>query len=272
MTNLISEQAHKLINLTRQTPSKHSKTKILTITSGKGGVGKSTFTANISHILASKNKKVAVLDADIGLANMQVLFDIKPNTTFFDYIEGRCNFKSIFLKTKYENITLIAGKSGYNYSNHSNAFMFSEIITEIINLDEYDYLVIDTGAGLNEYVREFLKISDNILAITTTDPSAITDVYALIKMVSNEKNKLMLAFNYTNTYTIGETITNSIINLARKNRLNRNFMVQYLGNVSQSLNIPTTARLRKIFVKEFENEKVSYELGEIVNKIISNIQ
>lgn len=277
MLDTISTQASKLINLTRRSQEKqkrivNSRTKLLTITSGKGGVGKSTFTANIAFLMASKGYKVAIIDADIGLANMQVLFDVKPKVTLFDYIDGKTDLSRVLLSTPYDNITLIAGKSGYQYSKHSNSFIFARIVEDVINLDEFDYVLVDTGAGLNDYVKEFLAISDNILAITTTDPSALTDVYALMKMLSKDKSSLMLCFNHTKSYQIGQTIANSLENLARKNRLNPKFMVKYIGNVTTSKNVSTTGRLRKLFTKEFRQEPVTRELETIVETLLNIIK
>ena len=104
MFDTISSQASKLVKLTSRVKKNYSKTKLITITSGKGGVGKSTFTANIAFLLSRRGYKVAVLDADIGLANMQVLFNIKPQSTFFEYIEGVKTLDEVILKTTYENI------------------------------------------------------------------------------------------------------------------------------------------------------------------------
>ncbi|ADG94134.1 Cobyrinic acid ac-diamide synthase [Arcobacter nitrofigilis DSM 7299] len=272
MINTISTQANKLINLTkRKQKINPSSTKLLTITSGKGGVGKSTFTANIASLLAKRGLKVAVIDADIGLANMQVLFDVKPTLTLFEYIDGKANLEEVFIQTKYPNITLIAGKSGYQYSKHSNSLVLARIVQDVIDIEIFDIVLIDTGAGLNDYVKEFLSISGNILALTTTDPSALTDVYALMKMLSKDKNSLMLSFNHTKNYKIGESITNSLQNLALKNRLNPNFMIEYIGNVSSSKNISTTGRLRKLFVNEFEDQLVTRELEFIVSSLLKKL-
>ena len=134
-----------------------------------------------------------------------------------------------------------------------------------------DILLIDTGAGLNDYVKEFLSISDNILAITTTDPSALTDVYSLMKMLSFNKNKLMICFNHTRNYQIGETIANSLMNLGKKNSLNEHFMVEYIGNVSSSANISTTGRLRKLFANEFSSDETTKQLQMIIDKLLKNI-
>lgn len=271
MFDKISTQANSLVSLTNKIHS-DSKTKVVVITSGKGGVGKSTITSNIAYLLSQKKKKVAVLDADIGLANLQIMFNMKPKRTFFDYLEGRCELDEILLKTSYHNITLIAGKSGYEYSKISNSMHFSRIVDEIVALDTYDILLIDTGAGLNEQVQEFLNMTNNILAVTTTDPSALTDVYALMKMMSLKKEHLMMCFNFTGKYTIGETITNSLRKLALKNKLNSNFVVQYVGNIRRMESISTTGRLRKLFTKEFRNDVVSFELNAIVEQLMKNIK
>ena len=271
MFDTISSQASKLINLTNGVKKNYSKTKLITITSGKGGVGKSTFTANMAFLLSRRGFNVAVLDADIGLANMQVLFDIKPQNTLFEYIDGTKTLDEVITKTTYPNVHLVAGRSGYQYGTNKNTFVFSRIVKDIISLSKFDILLVDTGAGLNEYVKEFLSISDNILAITTTDPSALTDVYSLMKMLSVDKNKLMLSFNHTRTYQIGETIANSLVNLGKKNRLNKDFMVEYIGNVSTSANISTTGRLRKLFANEFSSDETTKQLHLIIDQLLKNI-
>jgi flagellar biosynthesis protein FlhG len=264
-------QATGLLNLTNKHNNK-SRTKVIAVTSGKGGVGKSTLSANMAYLFSQYGKKVVVLDADLGLANMQILFDMKPLKTFYDYIENGSDLEDVLLETKYKNITLCAGKSGHKFVSNNSSFVYSRIIEDIVALDRYDILLIDTGAGLNEYVQEFLEVSDEVVAITTTDPSALTDVYALLKMLSNTKNRLFLAFNQTANYKIGESITKSLKDLALKNRLNRNFMVKYIGNVIPDPNIATTGRLRKLFTKEFADGSSSIDLNSVVDYLIKEIK
>lgn len=267
----ISEQAHKLVGLVK--PSITSKTKLMTLTSGKGGVGKSTFTANLGYILATKGYKVCLVDADIGLANLQVLLNLKPNVTLFDYIDGKASILDVILETEYHNLSLVAGKSGYQYSHVSNSYVFTKAINDILSLNTFDLVIVDTGAGLNDYVQEFLEISQNIVAVTTTDPSALTDVYALIKMLSDmNKNDVLLCFNHTKTYQIGSTITNSLTQLARKNKINSDFMIKYQGNVATSANIQNIARMRKLLSKEFPSDPFVLELHLIADSLINNLK
>ena len=275
MLNAISTQAQKLVALAQQKQKQQElskRSKLLTITSGKGGVGKSTFTANIAYLLAKNGNKVCVIDADIGLANMQVLLSVKPTYTLYDYIENKISLENVFTTTVYDNVDLVAGKSGIEYSNHSNSYIYTRLVEDIVSCGKYDYVLVDTGAGLNDYVKEFLSISDNIIALTTTDPSALTDMYALMKLLSSSKNSLMMCFNHTKKYQIGKTICESLVNLGKKNRLNPNFMVKYIGNVETCGNISTTGRLRKLFAKEFENDDSSVQLKQVVNSILKNIR
>jgi len=270
LTEGISTQGEKLVSLSSK-ENIVSKTKVIAITSGKGGVGKSTLTANIAFLLSKKNLKIAVIDADIGLANMQVLFDVRPKFSLFDYIDGSATLEETLTKTKYNNITLCAGKSGFQYAKGSSSFVFSRIVTDIVKLNTYDILLVDTGAGLNEYVQEFLNVSDEILAVTTTDPSAITDAYALIKMVSQTKKKLLLCFNHTKNYQIGATITQSIKTLAQKNQLNRKFMVIYIGSISVTQNIQISARKRVLFSMKFKEDKAYNDLNDIVDNLLKEL-
>ncbi len=270
MFSRISTQATKLVSLTRRVNS-NSKTKVIAITSGKGGVGKSTLATNIAYLMSKRDLNIAILDADIGLSNLQVLFNIKPKKTFFDYFDGNATINDILLNTGNKNITLIAGQSGYQYTNKNTGMVFGSIVDDIVSLNKFDILLIDTGAGINEHVQEFLELTDNILAVTTTDPSALTDVYALLKMLSSKKEKLMLCFNHTLKYETGATITKSITNLAVKNKLNRKFMVKYIGNVASSRSISATSRLRKLFAKEFEHETAAVQIDLIVANLINEI-
>jgi flagellar biosynthesis protein FlhG len=263
-----NNQISNLINLTKSRSRPKSKTKVLTITSGKGGVGKSTISANLSYLIAQRGYKVLMLDADIGLANLQVLYDIKPQFTLFDFIDSNALLRDIIIPTRYENLSLIAGKSGYKYVKGNSKHVFYRLIEDIIDLNQYDFLIIDTGAGLNDYVHEFIEVSDKVLAITSTDPSALTDLYALIKMITAIRDEVMLCFNFTPNYAVGKKITTSISELNKKHATDKDIMIQYIGNVNSVQDVQTTARLRKIYTHEFPSGMVTKDLLRIAKILI----
>jgi flagellar biosynthesis protein FlhG len=270
--NSISTQAKKLVALAQKANKKKSKTKLLTITSGKGGVGKSTFSANIAYTLYEKGYKVCIIDADIGLANMQVLLNVKPEFTLYDYIDNKINLDKLYTSIIDNDLVLVAGKSGLQYNNHSGSYVYTRVVEDIIQEGEFDFVVVDTGAGLNDFVKEFLSISEYILAITTTDPSALTDMYAMMKLLSTTTNKLFLCFNHTSSFDVGQTICDSLVKLGHKNRLNQNFMVKYIGNVQTCSNISTTGRLRKLYVKEFKKNNSTIQLKKVVDELLIQIE
>jgi len=272
MLNSISAQAKKLVELATNANNKKSKTKLLTITSGKGGVGKSTFSANIAYTLYEKGYKVCIIDADIGLANMQVLLNVKPQYTLYDYIDNKIDLNQLYTSIIEDKLCLVAGKSGIQYNNHSGSYRYTRVVEDIINEDKFDFVIVDTGAGLNDFVKEFLSISEHILAITTTDPSALTDMYAMMKLLSTDKTKLFLCFNHTQNFNVGQSICDSLVKLGHKNRLNKNFMVKYIGNVQTCNNISTTGRLRKLYVKEFNDNESSKQLKKVVDELLKQIE
>lgn len=270
MYNQVSTQAHKLVELANVYHNK-SNTKVIAITSGKGGVGKSTMSANIAYLLSQMGKKVAIIDADIGLANLQVILNVRPEYTLYDYIDRKVTLEKVLIKTSYKNIDLCAGKSGFKYASNKSSYVYSQIVKDIVALDKYDIVLIDTGAGINEYVQEFLAISDEIIGVTTPDPSSITDVYALMKLIALSKKKLLLLFNETANFSMGETITKSLKELALKNSLPKDFMVKYLGNVISDKNIASCSRMKQLFSKEYSYQASSVCLNEIVIKLIKEI-
>ena len=273
MSDYKSTQAESLVHIAKAKQRlKTYRTKLFTVTSGKGGVGKSTVVANIAYILAQKGFKVCVLDADIGLANLQILFNVKPKYTFFDYVEGKVPLKEILTPTDYKKITLIAGTSGHQYAQKYNSYVFSSVVEDIVSCDMFDFVIVDTGAGVDNKVNDFIDVSDNILAITTPDPSALTDVYALIKMIHQSKDKLFLCFNHTKNYEIGYKIIQSIKNLMKKNRLNEKFMVEYIGNLSFSNYITNMGRLRKLYAKEYKTDICTDELNLIVDILLEKLK
>ena len=127
---------------------------------------------------------------------------------------------------------------------------------ELVKLEKESGIVLDnspTQSVVFEIVNALKKIEHNH------------------KMLSLEKSKLMLSFNHTRNYQIGETIANSLMNLGKKNSLNEHFMVEYIGNVSSSANISTTGRLRKLFANEFSSDETTKQLQMIIDKLLKNI-
>jgi len=187
----MSDQAQGLRNmLTDRQDSIERTTRIVTVTSGKGGVGKSNFTLNFALALQSHGYKVLIFDADIGLANIDVLMGITPKFNLFHLVKRQKTIWEIIYKG-YNDVQFISGGSGF-----SDLLRLSEedleYFTEQINeLNGYvDYILFDTGAGLSKETLKFIVSAHETIVVTTPEPTAITDAYAIIKMVHGMNYKV----------------------------------------------------------------------------------
>lgn len=162
--------------------------KIIAISSGKGGVGKTTVSCNLGLAIADQNKKVLMIDADLGLANVDIHFGVRPMYHLGDMLQGRSIQECVTPLLK--NIDLIAGGSGIVELTHLNAFQRREIINQVQDLQfSYDYAVIDTASGIYEHVLHLNAVADECIIVLTQDPSSFADAYAMIKVL-HQKYKL----------------------------------------------------------------------------------
>ncbi|WP_068786036.1 MinD/ParA family protein [Paenibacillus phocaensis] len=185
----MSDQAQALRQLvsslgdSAESKARKGSAKILTISSGKGGVGKSNFTLNFALALKSLGRKVLIFDADIGMANIDVLMGVRPRYNLYHLLKGEKNITEI-VELGSNALPFIAGGSGladlFSLSEGDLNYFTSQI--EMIS-EEMDFILFDTGAGLSKETLKFITAADECLVVTTPEPTSITDAYALIKVV-----------------------------------------------------------------------------------------
>lgn len=159
--------------------------RVITVTSGKGGVGKTNITINLAIALSEQGQRVIILDADFGLANIDVLFGIVPQYTLLDVIKNKKNILEVLTEGP-RNTKFISGGSGVEDLVKLDRQQIARFVENMSLLDKLaDIIIVDTGAGLSENVMSFVAAADEVLLVTTPEPTSITDAYALIKMVSN---------------------------------------------------------------------------------------
>lgn len=179
MTALTQEQ-----QLTRWVTKKGSGTRVLAVTSGKGGVGKTNVTVNLADRLHSKGYNVLVLDGDLGLGNVDVMVGLHPTYTLADVFQGRCTLPEIIQQGP-DGVDIIPAGSGISELSHLGEEGQLELLTRISSLpDPPDYLILDTGAGIGANVRFLAGCAQEILVVVTPEPTSITDAYALMKVMA----------------------------------------------------------------------------------------
>ncbi len=182
-------------NLRRMIKENHlrdqRKARVITITSGKGGVGKSNITVNLAVHLQKMGKKVIILDADFGLSNVEIIFGVLPKYNLFDAIYNGKTVQDILTSGPY-GIEFISAGSGIDTIAELNAEQIEKLTSFLDDIDNFaDIILIDTGAGISDAIMNLIAASNEVLLITTPEPTAITDAYALLKTLNSriEDNK-----------------------------------------------------------------------------------
>ncbi|MCM1268258.1 MAG: MinD/ParA family protein [Bacteroidales bacterium] len=185
------DQAEQLRRIIKgSAPPKRPLARIITVTSGKGGVGKSNTAINLAIQFRKMEQKVIILDADFGLANIEIMFGAVPKHNLCDFIYQGKSIKDIITWGPMD-VGFISGGSGITGMSNLDKDNLSAIIGELSELDEMaDTIIVDTGAGIADAVLEFLVASGEILLVTTPEPTSITDSYSLLKALSRHPRYL----------------------------------------------------------------------------------
>src|SRR5205809_253456 len=185
MTAMI-DQATQLRSLVRQQQHSRPRASVIAITSGKGGVGKSNVAVNLSIKLASAGKNVVLLDADLGLANADVLCNIDLPFNLSHVIARKKELRDVMVRAP-GGFHLIGGASVLARMADLTDFDRQRLVDALGELEQQcDIILIDTGAGISPNVLSFTRAADHVLVVTTPEPTAITDAYAVVKVISRD--------------------------------------------------------------------------------------
>jgi flagellar biosynthesis protein FlhG len=264
-------QAAKLQELVEEN-SRHSakKTRFIAITSGKGGVGKSTISSNIAYLMAHYGLKVGIFDADIGLANLDVMFNVKIKKNILHVLKGEASVSDILVPVV-PNLVLIPGESGDEILKYSDGSLFEHFMQEAHVLDDLDVLLIDTGAGIGDHIQLFLNAADDVIVVTVPDPAAITDAYATIKVTSKIRSKISLIFNQVRSEKEAQMLFEKISKVARAN-IGPGLELELLGKVNADEKVSRSIKQRKIFSQENPISPTTRDLEKIVKKLSKNLE
>ncbi|MBC85714.1 MAG: flagellar biosynthesis switch protein [Bdellovibrionaceae bacterium] len=165
------------------------RTKTISITSGKGGVGKTTLISNLALYLGKMGKRVLVLDGDLGMSNVDIMFGVRSRSNIYNLIIGEREISDVVTNVA-DNVDLLPGGSGIYELQDLDVYQKKALIDQVDELaGEYDYMLIDTAPGIAENVLYLNAAADEIMVILTPDPSSLTDSYSLIKVL-NERYRV----------------------------------------------------------------------------------
>lgn len=247
------------------TSSKMSR--VLAITSGKGGVGKTNITVNLAVSLSELGYRVAVLDADFGLANIDVLLGIIPKYNLVDVIKSRRNILEALCEGP-GNIKFISGGSGVEELTKLDNEQLLTFIKNIALLDKLtDIILIDTAAGISENVMSFLLAADEVFLITTPEPTSITDAYALIKLISKKEKdkKVKVIVNRAENQKEANEIFDKLSGVSKRFL---SMELENFGFVHNDDAVPKAVRMQKPFSISFPRSMATKTLKEISKKIV----
>ncbi len=267
----MNHQAAKLealVNQNRNAVSK--KTRFIAITSGKGGVGKSTISSNMAFLMAKYGLKVGIFDADIGLANLDVMFNVKINKNVLHVLKGEASVEEILVPIE-PNLVLIPGESGEEIFKYASGGLFERFMDQANVLSDLDVMIIDTGAGIGEHIQLFLRACDDVIVVTVPDPAAITDAYATIKLTSRLRDEINVIMNQVRSSKEAEALFEKIDKVAQAN-IGGSLKLSYLGQVSNDVKISSSVKKRALFARDFPTSTPTNELEQIVKRVAKKLE
>ncbi len=246
--------------------------RVITITSGKGGVGKSNTAVNLAVQFRKMGKRVIIFDADFGLANVEVMFGAIPKYNLSDLIYGEKTIREIITQGPME-IGFISGGSGIFGMENLTKGQIVYLIKCLNELNELaDVIIVDTGAGISDSVLEFVLASPEVLVVTTPDPSSLTDAYSLLKVLYGNPNfkrdmtKLQIVANKVISVEDGQAVYNKL------NSVVLQFLqgeIDYLGMIPQDAELESAVRQQKIVSMCAPHSKAARSFEVLASNLIN---
>jgi len=271
---MMGHQAEKLEKLVASNSAaqkkKSKKTRFIAITSGKGGVGKSTISSNLAYSLSQKGLNVGIFDADIGLANLDVMFNVKIKKNILHVLKGEATVSDILIPIT-RNLILIPGESGDEILKYSDMALFERFMEEAQVLDKLDVMIIDTGAGIGEHIQMFLNAADDVIVVTVPDPAAITDAYATIKTIATLRDDVSMIMNQVKSEREAVAVFDKIKKVANAN-IGGNLNLQLMGKINADIKVSSSVKQRSLFTAQYPSSVPARDIEAIVAKIGTKLE
>ncbi|GEB30930.1 MULTISPECIES: MinD/ParA family protein [Brevibacillus] len=263
------DQAEQLRMRMQQSGAKEKTTRLVTVTSGKGGVGKSNFSLNFGLGLLERGHKAVLFDVDLGLANLDVLMGITPKKHLFHLLEPDTDVWEI-IEHGPGGLEFIAGGSGFTQIMQLDEAKLDRLFTRLEPLQGYaDTIIFDTGAGFSKESLRFMLSSDEVILVTTPEPPAITDAYAVIKMLHarNPAIVIRLVINRASSEREGRMTADKLAMVAKR------FLdmdIQSLGYVSDDPHVSKAVKQQRPFLLTYPQSQAAKSIRNLVDRYLDS--
>ncbi len=241
-------------------------TAVYSITSGKGGVGKTALVANLAYQLAETGSSVLILDADLGLANVDIVFGLSPRYNMNHFFSGEQPLSKVMVEGPL-GIKILPAGSGLQNFIHLDSRQKMQLLDGLDSLHHhFDYVLIDTEAGISENVTYFNTAAQEILVVTTPDPTALTDAYAVMKLLSTKyhEKKFNLIVNQINSEDEALDVYRKLTMVANRYL---NISIDYIGSVPADEQMNEAIRKQKVISELYPSSKISTAFQQIARHI-----
>ena len=247
----------KVAEQKRRGPSGNSTPRVIAVTSGKGGVGKTNVVGNLAIVLAQLGNRILILDADLGLANLDIIFGVHPEFNIGHVLSGEKDLTQVMVEGR-PGIRIIPAGSGFvNLTQLTDGHKLSLLSEFEVLEDDFDYFLIDTGAGISTNVTYFNLAADECIIVVTPEPTSVTDAYAMIKVMSTQygEKHFKLLMNMVKDEKEAKNVFLNLGNAA--DRFLSGVVLEYCGYIPRDEKVSASVMQQKPFVELFPDAPAS---------------
>ncbi|PIE24543.1 MAG: cobyrinic acid a,c-diamide synthase [Neptuniibacter caesariensis] len=246
--------------------NQHKPVKVIAVTGGKGGVGKTNVSVNLALALGDLGQKSMLMDADLGLANVDVMLGLRPKKTVADVLNGSCDLRDIMLEVG-DSLKIVPASSGTQEMTALSPHEHAELIHAFNSVaDEVDVLIIDTAAGISESVVSFVRAAQEVLVVVCDEPTSITDAYALIKLLNRDykMTRFRVLANMVRSEQEGRNMFGKLLTVTDRFL---DVTLQYVGSIPYDESVRRSVQRQVPVLKAFPKSKVSLAYRQLANKV-----